>query len=181
MIRCSATALATAGRSFSRHEPEDRLLQVCGDPASDCDLDPSVIGLADRHTVPFEFPQRGDDFGVCGERMDEPGTRLFTRLEQAARPAKLGLRRLDAVAGLVLLEPHGDQLVREGLRRRAERGLGNEGVCPVEVGKPTACGIGHPQHPPEKLLHVHGASNAGDGAEDVGEGAVPSFLEGPRW
>ena len=119
--------------------------------------------------------------------MPERGFRLFRRTErieraeQTARPARpdqLALYRLDLVVRLVLLEAHRHQPVGERLRRRAEGRFGHEGVRPVEGGDPAPRGVGHPQHPPEKLLHVEGAANAGDGAEDVGEGAVPSLLQG---
>ena len=157
---------------------EDCFLQIVVEPAGHRDLDGAGPGLVHRHAVALDLPESGRELGRRrGHRVPERRWRIVVRSEQVARAAKLALDRLDVLARLVLLEAHGHQLVRERLRRRAERRLGDAGIRLVEVGDPASLRIGHPEHAAEKLLHVHRAANARDGAEDVGEGTVPSFLE----
>ena len=157
---------------------KDRLLEVAANPSGHHDLDRPVIELVHRHPASPERLQRGGDLRGAGERVPERRRSFFAAVNRSPRLAESQFRRLDALVRLVLLEPHGHQLVREGLRRRPEGGLGHEGIRPVEVGEPPPLGVGHPQHAAEKLLHVHRTLNSGDGTEDVGEGAVPPLLEG---
>ena len=116
-----------------RQSLEDRLLHILVEPAGNRDLDRSAIGFVHRHAVTFDLLQRGHNLGRCIERMPKRGRSFIVRSEQITRTAEFVLHRLDMLSRLVLLEAHGHQLVGECLRRRAERGFGDEGICLVEV------------------------------------------------
>lgn len=174
--RCGEAMPLALRKSF-----EDCILQRVVEPAVNRDLDRSGIGigpgLVHRHAVALDLFQPGRELGRRDDHVPERGRGFMVRSEEIVRAAELLLHRLDVVARLVLLESHGHQLVRERLRRRTERRFGHEGIRLVEVGDLPPRGVGHPEHAAEELLHVHGAPNAGDGAEDIGEGAIPSFLQ----
>ena len=165
-------------RAFRRRQRRgDGLLRRVAWPAGDFDLHRAAARRA-RHGAFGERLREGRKPRLRrGDLVAEHGRRPLAEGEEPAAFVQVRLRPFDMRFRLVLLEAHGDQLVRQRQRRCAEAGFTDEGVGLVQGGVRAPLGVGHPQHPAEQLLHVGGAADVRDGAEDVGEGAIPPLLQ----
>ena len=166
-----------AGAGLLRQRRGDGLRRRGVRPAGDGDLGPAAFRLPYRRAFGERVRDGGAGARRRGDRMAEDRPRPAARGEQAAAGVELPLRRFDVLLRLVLLEAHGDQFVGQRAGRRAEGRLADEGVSLVErrIGAPL--GVGHPQHPAQKLLDISSAADPRDRAEDIGEGAIPPLLQ----